>query len=721
MKIQLTDIFDSANARVCVREEDALSALRTLLRDPQANWTCDGQREAVMATLNSDKDILSMLATGAGKTMQVVLPALLLPEEATVVILPLRSLVADYHRRLDSLSIPHEVWDTKGEEDRPFQASTNLVLVLIDQAEKQAFQTALTLYATTSGFTLRRLIFDEAHAALVAVNYRPSFQHLNELRRNVNVPLILMSGTVPPQTVPVLYRAFSLTASTLQIRTCSARPEIQFILEAGRSSMKDVLDRARDLVNHYLPLFKPQDRGLFYCENKQLLSEFTLQCPMPVYQGGSSADATTRAKLDQDRQAAYQQWISGDNQFLACTSAFSAGCDWPHVRLVILAGQPPSLLDAVQEMDRGGRDKKHCLAFILPTSSPPSYPVPQPDYGGAQALRTLLYPSTHQPSTCLRHVFTQYIDGTGVSCGDIPGAEQCSSCWAPPLNLPLTSAHHAYRAITLPAVSFLAKRDHGSIDGDGPSYDPPATVQDAAQYAKRQKATRDNRFAQEEELLRAALQQFHSQCVICLLLHTPSGRHPMHQCPSLGVHRQAYFDWKKQVKYASPRPSAEDRPMCFRCGVPQLNDHFHPQFIKNQTCEYEDIILPFLWMLFSPLGNPPLREKMNQALLALCSQFSQPLSEHKVFIRWISLRETSPSTNSIRAFLALVQCVSSLTAFVCLLIVSIDIRKPMTSSHKGSYTFTCNGFDCRHVLSVTCTCLVMLPLLPVALRHLLLD
>ena len=52
-----------------VSEDTALTTLRKLLSNPEANWTSRGQCQSVMAVLHCQTDVLSVLATGAGKSM----------------------------------------------------------------------------------------------------------------------------------------------------------------------------------------------------------------------------------------------------------------------------------------------------------------------------------------------------------------------------------------------------------------------------------------------------------------------------------------------------------------------------------------------------------------------------------------------------------------------------------------------------------------------------
>ena len=88
-------------------EQAALDGLRKLLGQPDATWTSPLQRDAVMTVLNTEKDVLAILTTSSGKSMLSLIPALLERHLVTVLILPLKSLITDYKRKLDKMHFPY--------------------------------------------------------------------------------------------------------------------------------------------------------------------------------------------------------------------------------------------------------------------------------------------------------------------------------------------------------------------------------------------------------------------------------------------------------------------------------------------------------------------------------------------------------------------------------------------------------------------------------------
>jgi hypothetical protein len=75
-------------------EQLALRTMRTALGNPLANWRSDEQRDTVLEALAMEHNVVSVMKTGAGKSMTWIIPALIQPAIKTVVVVP-------YHRLLE--------------------------------------------------------------------------------------------------------------------------------------------------------------------------------------------------------------------------------------------------------------------------------------------------------------------------------------------------------------------------------------------------------------------------------------------------------------------------------------------------------------------------------------------------------------------------------------------------------------------------------------------
>ena len=93
------------------KEQMALAMLWQVLQKPDATWTCTSQRYGILGALDATQDTIVVSATGSGKTMVALIPAMIGgPQELTILVVPLRQLKNDYIARLDHLSIPYTVF-----------------------------------------------------------------------------------------------------------------------------------------------------------------------------------------------------------------------------------------------------------------------------------------------------------------------------------------------------------------------------------------------------------------------------------------------------------------------------------------------------------------------------------------------------------------------------------------------------------------------------------
>ena len=619
--------FKSAPSEtVLALETRALKALRTVLRQPSAVWSGEGQRRAVLAVLQHQHDIITVLATGSGKTMLVLLPAILELQRTTVVVLPLRALLHDLVRRLTSLEVRHEVWIPHAYKNQPLHPDVNLVLVSIENAQKPSFKTALLIHH--QHHPIARIVFDEVHEAITAFTYRPSFLNINELRSIAPVQFVLMSATVPPTSIPQLYDTFQLESNTAVVRTTTIRPELQYIIELPQNNVKAMNARVGTLVETYSRQFHLEDRGLIYVEKKATSHELARLMGIPHYEGGDTM-------TDEQRMEAYNKWINGGAHWMVCTSAFSAGIDCRTVRVVIHAGGPFTITGLAQQFGRGGRDGLHALGIIVPLSLQlwkHAITNLAADHTGEKLMQKLLFGPTTGRNACIRFQLSLFLDGVGVACTDAPTVAQCSRC-SPDLNnpAPLTRAPHTF--------------DNALIDN---SLQPKRTAEDhntpadfAALHvaAKKQKTHRLQTTNALDNTLEALFKQWQGTCLYCLHLD-PSHvviDHTFFKCPQLSssqltdyrdLRRQITFDYSSITEGRVPR-------ICFKCGVPQINK-LHDTFGRGD-CKYEDLVFPTMWIVFS---TPSLKEIAQK-------HFQQDWTSVQLYTDWLAMLDKNNLPNLI--------------------------------------------------------------------------
>ncbi|KAJ3792839.1 hypothetical protein GGU11DRAFT_692883, partial [Lentinula aff. detonsa] len=206
-------------------EQHALTMLQQLLKNPNATWSCIAQHDGILVALNAIHDMIVIAPTGSGKTMIPIILSMLNQHKITVVVIPLISLRDDYIRRLTSLNVPFSNYETGMTASIP--PSTSLLLVSADTAVRQHFQQALRMIHNHR--PVAAFVYDEGQLAVTDNTYRDSLRDASEVRC-LPVPMYILSGSAPPKSIPAMATIFGLAKPYIEIRNCTDRPELEYIL-----------------------------------------------------------------------------------------------------------------------------------------------------------------------------------------------------------------------------------------------------------------------------------------------------------------------------------------------------------------------------------------------------------------------------------------------------------------------------------------------------------
>ncbi|KAG1853060.1 P-loop containing nucleoside triphosphate hydrolase protein, partial [Suillus subluteus] len=319
-------------------------AMRKLLRDESASWKSEQQQEAMRVVLEGKRDAVVVLRTGGGKSMLAIIPSLLEKASATVLVLPLNSLMMDFERRLTSMRVPFQIYD-RNRNEGALNIRDNLILVTADKARSERWREALAVLNEKK--PVKRMVFDESHIPLIANDYRDSLQDVYDLR-SIPMQIICLSGTLTPSCIPDLISSFGLVEDTQVIRQSTNREELIYILEKLPSS--EMMNRAFSIIENEMQNWQDRDRGLVFVPTLALGNLVASKKGWPFYHGNRET------MTDEERIEAYQAWLQGDSKIMLATTAFSTGNDYSHVRLVIHLNRPFEMLEFIQGQGRAGRD-----------------------------------------------------------------------------------------------------------------------------------------------------------------------------------------------------------------------------------------------------------------------------------------------------------------------------------------------------------------------------
>ena len=320
------------------------------------------QLEVVLAALKG-QSVLMVSPTGSGKTLCFQVPALL-THGTTIVVAPLKALMADQVSNLQQKQIPATFINS--------DLGTDEKVVRYGLLKQLAIK---FLYVAPERFDLNLvkpgevgqilsikpsyLVVDEAHCVdKWGRDFRPSYSRLSAVRRDLNDPPILaFTATATLRTQERILDSLGIPDAKV-ITTDIDRPNIALL--RLRTSNEDERFRIIDDILSMVPL----GRTMIFVPTKKIGEKIEvglakLGRSVPFFH--SKLDANTREKLF----GRFQGRLSPPLNTIICTNAFGMGLDIPDVRLVVHWQHPASVEDYLQEFGRAGRDGRQSLAVLF--------------------------------------------------------------------------------------------------------------------------------------------------------------------------------------------------------------------------------------------------------------------------------------------------------------------------------------------------------------------
>ncbi|QRV82339.1 Helicase conserved C-terminal domain [Ceratobasidium sp. AG-Ba] len=365
-----------------------------------AEWSSKAQSFALARICAKQASVLAVLPTGGGKSMLFIGPAFD-EKEITIVICPFLSLIANHANAAAAAKVPSFIYSPESQHT----IGSGLVFTIIEHAVSATFRTWVVQLIHDQ--RLHRIVFDEAHEALLAKNYRESVNELQYLC-SLGVPLVMLTATLPPSLEDDLKDAMGSPTFAVE-RAGTQRHNIAYCW----AEYKTELEMLAGLRTH-LTAYKAQLVGT---ENI-LVDALTKEYP------GSSS---YHSKLTEDvRRVNMERFMSGEAKVTFATSGFGTGIHKKDVRVVIHLDKPYGLMSYAQESGRAGRDNKPALAIIMSVKdrlAPPKGSDAPPLNGWDKIVEMSL------GKRCFREISSGWFEGEDlqVSCSGGPSLP-CSVC-----------------------------------------------------------------------------------------------------------------------------------------------------------------------------------------------------------------------------------------------------------------------------------------------------
>ncbi|XP_028417784.1 ATP-dependent DNA helicase Q-like 4B [Dendronephthya gigantea] len=318
------------------------------------------QKEVIDQIL-SDKDILTIMPTGGGKSICYWIPGLA-RIGVTVVITPLVALLNDQVAKLKKYGVSVcYVNSSMLTEERE-----NIFHELTKEIPQFKFfyltpETALTpsvracFEAMVLNKTLCRFIVDEAHCIDTwGQGFRPSYGQLCELKQ-FNVPVVAFTGTATTHTKEKIIEKLGLAEPAVIQSTCN-RPNLNYTVrpKSGPHSKEELVT--------YIQQNFPNMCGIVYCFSTKDTVELAY-----IFKSKGLSAVYYHGQLDYfEKTENAKDWLSGKALIMCATSTFGMGIDKANVRFVVHLSIPKSLEEYYQEAGRAGRDgkKSHCILMF---------------------------------------------------------------------------------------------------------------------------------------------------------------------------------------------------------------------------------------------------------------------------------------------------------------------------------------------------------------------
>lgn len=304
-----------------------------------------GQWE-VIQTIDSGRDILVIMPTGAGKSMCYQMPALM-KRGTALVVSPLIALMEDQTSALIANNIPAAAvhsGHTEAENREIIEAATagNLKLLYISPERLLA-----DIDTWIRNVDISLIAIDEAHCiSLWGHDFRPVYTQLASLKQRMpHIPIMALTATADRDTRSDIVTQLGLNNPMVWLGSFN-RPNLSLRVIHAADQRQRVATVER-LIDKY-----PTDTGIVYTLSRDGAEKFAEHLSkhgynVGVYHAGMDAES---------REEARKAFSNGDVQVVCATIAFGMGIDKSNIRWVVHNNIPGTIESYYQEIGRAGRD-----------------------------------------------------------------------------------------------------------------------------------------------------------------------------------------------------------------------------------------------------------------------------------------------------------------------------------------------------------------------------
>jgi ATP-dependent DNA helicase RecQ len=309
-------------------------------------------QEEIISSILKQKDVITLLPTGGGKSICFQIPALA-KEGICLVISPLIALMKDQVENLERKGIKAI--------NIPSGAKQNEVITLFDNIKFGGYKFLYISPERLQSYFIQQKIrelninliaIDEAHCISEwGHDFRPSYRNIREIRNiKPDVNLIALTATANKKVIKDICKNLDLRAPQI-FKKSFFRKNLAyqiFTVEDKLQRLLQIFKKTRKPAIVYVNSRKKTEQIAGFLNANNLNSTF--------YHGGLSSSEKT---------SAFENWMNEITPIMVATNAFGMGIDKENVGLVIHIDLPASIENYLQETGRAGRNNKKSYAVLL--------------------------------------------------------------------------------------------------------------------------------------------------------------------------------------------------------------------------------------------------------------------------------------------------------------------------------------------------------------------
>jgi len=311
-----------------------------------------GQTAAIEAVL-AGRHVLSVMPTGAGKSLCYQVPALVMGG-LTLVISPLVALMQDQVAALRLAGVAADTINSSFDRTanvatwrRVATGETRLLYLAPERLMTERMLDAL------GRLDIRLIAIDEAHCiSQWGPAFRPEYEGLARLRELFpKVPIIALTATADESTrTDIARQIFAGKVETLVLGF--DRPNIKLNVAARQDGKRQLLEVVKRHAGR---------SGIVYCLSRKKTEETAAL----LAENGVRALPYHAGMIKEARDANQNSFMTEPGLVMVATIAFGMGIDKPDVAYVFHTDLPGNLEAYYQEIGRAGRDGRPAEAHML--------------------------------------------------------------------------------------------------------------------------------------------------------------------------------------------------------------------------------------------------------------------------------------------------------------------------------------------------------------------